>query len=178
MGIFKAWKSAPPGAAAPAPASASLAIEPVLLLFATETGVAEDLAYDTEAQLQQLGVPVTVLPMDELELPRLAATARALFITSTTGQGDPPDMAWAFADECMQEPADLAHLACAVMALGDTSYPDFCQFGRDLHAWLLASGARELFPLVKVDDEEDEALQAWKDHIAALARDLAEVAPA
>lgn len=158
-------------AAAPAEPGAE---QELLVIYATETGVAEDLAHDTLKLLKEAGVPARIVPMDTLELPLLTRTPRALFITSTTGQGDPPDMAWAFADESMQEPATLDGLSCAVLALGDSSYPDFAQFGRDLHAWLMASGVREFFPLIVVDDEDEEALDLWQERVRGLAATLAE----
>lgn len=143
----------------------------VLIVFATETGVAEELAYESAERLQKAGLEARTLGMDELALETLQSTPRVLFIVSTTGMGDPPDMAFEFSEESMEEPAELAGLECAVLALGDSSYPQFAGFGRRLHQWLADSGARFLFPLIVVDDSDPEALDAWRARLDQLARE-------
>ncbi len=141
----------------------------VRVVFASETGVAEDLAYEARDVLAGAGWQVEVLPMDELELESLEKGGCVIFLSSTTGLGDPPDQAWAFFDESMQEPAELPDLHYALLGLGDRSYPDFCQFPRNLEAWLQASGAQRLFEFITVDDEDEASLAQWKRKLAALA---------
>ena len=54
------------------------------------------------------------------------ASERALFIASTTGEGDPPDPALAFVRDVLARPAALPALQFAVLALGDREYEHFC----------------------------------------------------
>ena len=147
----------------------ALARPPLLLAYATQTGAAEMFARDTRAQLQRAGVAVRLLPFDALSLDLLAEHAQALIIASTTYDGDAPDMAEAFEDECMRAPASLAHLRYGLLALGDRCYSDFCGFGRRLHAWLGASGAQAWFAPVEVDDEDAQALAEWHRQVVQLA---------
>lgn len=142
----------------------------VCVAFASETGVAEDLAHDTRALIEQAGVAVELLQLNELGLDHLKTRALTFFLVSTTGNGDAPDMAWEFLEGPMQTPADLTGVSCAVLALGDKAYPDFCQFGNELAQWLLASGASLLSPCIRVDDEEDEALQKWQQLVTELVK--------
>jgi len=142
---------------------------PVLLAYASQTGVAEDLAKATEEQLLAAGIASELVDFYELDLPRLTAARQVLFLVSTTGDGDPPDMAEGFHAEAMGAPAALGELRYGLLALGDRSYEHFCGFGRRLDAWLLASGARPWFPRVDVDDEDAAALQHWHEQVGALA---------
>lgn len=142
---------------------------PILLAYASQTGVAEDLAKATEEQLLAAGIESTLVDFYELDLPRLAAARHVLFLVSTTNDGDPPDMAETFHAAAMGAPAMLGRLCYGLLALGDRSYEHFCGFGRTLDAWLLASGARPWFPRIEVDDEDAAALQRWHDQVGALA---------
>ena len=64
-------------------------------------------------------------------------------ITSTYGEGEPPDMAKGFWDWLKSESAPkLAHLRYSVLALGDTNYADFCQFGKNCDERLAAQAER------------------------------------
>lgn len=137
------------------------AAAPALVIFASQTGQAEALAWQTAHGLQAQGKPVRVLPLDALDLPTLAGTSQALFIASTYGEGDAPDGAGVFAAECMQACASLANVRYAVLALGDRQYKHFCGFGRALDQWLLASGATPLQPRVDVDNADPALLSAW-----------------
>lgn len=143
---------------------------PVLLAYATQTGAAEALAQETCRQLQAAGARVRLAGFDTLDVPLLEASCQALFVASTTCDGDPPDMAEAFHRDAMGRPARLAHLHYGLLALGDSAYDDFCGFGRRVDAWLQASGAQAWFDPVEVDDEDAHALDDWRARIATLAR--------
>ncbi|MDP9899945.1 sulfite reductase subunit alpha [Variovorax ginsengisoli] len=137
------------------------AVAPVLVLFASQTGQAQALAWQTARGLQAQGKPVRVLSLDALDLPTLAGTAQALFIASTYGEGDAPDGAGVFAAEPMQQAASLPGLRYAVLALGDRQYTHFCAFGRALDSWLQASGATPLQPRMDVDNGDPVLLATW-----------------
>lgn len=147
-----------------------LSAEPVLLAYATQTGAAETIASDTRDQLQHAGVRVQMIDFYSLDRPLLEASRQALFIVSTTYDGDPPDMAEAFHAQVMSQALGLTHLQYGLLALGDRAYDDFCGFGHRLDDWLRASGARPWFASIDVDDEDENAVQSWHDHMAALVR--------
>jgi sulfite reductase (NADPH) flavoprotein alpha-component len=91
-------------------------------------------------------------------------------VVSTTGEGDAPDAARRFIRDVMGggEP-DLEGLRHGVLALGDSSYANFCAFGRALDAWLTRHGAAPLFDRVEVDDGDPAALRHWQSHVGLLA---------
>lgn len=140
--------------------------EPVLVAYASQTGFAEELANATAKTLAEAGAPVSLR-----ELPTVTAadlTGRALFVVSTTGEGDAPDPARAFIRDVMTDEARLPDLRYGLLALGDSSYAGFCAFGRDLDAWLTRSGAAPLFDRVDVDDGDPAALRHWQGQLSAL----------
>jgi sulfite reductase (NADPH) flavoprotein alpha-component len=135
---------------------------PVLVLFASQTGQAEAIAWQTARQLSAAGTPAQVMELNALDAPALATAGRALFIASTYGEGDAPDGASVFAERVMAAPPALASLRYAVLALGDRQYANFCGFGRALDDWLHAAGAMREFERIEVDNSDPEALAAWQ----------------
>ena len=138
------------------------------VVYASQTGFAEQLARQTSQSLQLAGLPTRVIGIDEVALDDLREAGRVLFVVSTTGDGEPPDMALAFTRQLMRQPASLTGLHYGLLALGDSDYEDFCGFGRQLHRWLQASGAHALFDPVEVDSEDDASQRRWQHHLAVL----------
>lgn len=143
------------------------ASRPVLVAYATQTGVAEQLAHDTCRDLRDAGMPIRLLDFETLSMETLHGADRALFLVSTTYDGDPPDMAETFSRDSMGQAAHLTHLHYGLLALGDSIYGNFCAFGRRLHLWLQASGARPLFDAIEMDDGNEAALTRWRGCLAA-----------
>jgi sulfite reductase (NADPH) flavoprotein alpha-component len=140
------------------------ASESWLVGYASQTGTAEELAWQTARALHAAGKPARVCPLSDLDIDALASTERAVFIVSTYGEGDPPDNAAALASLIQGNsplPA-LPALRFAVLALGDREYKHFCGFGRTLDGWLRQAGATPLFDRIDVDNNDAGALQNWQ----------------
>ena len=140
--------------------------EPVLVAFASQTGFAEELAGATAQALSEAGAPVTLKDLSAVTAADL--TGRALFVVSTTGEGDAPDPARAFIRDVMKDGADLSGLRYGVLALGDSTYAEYCAFGRTLDAWLARNGGQPLFDRVEVDDGDPAALRHWQGNLGLL----------
>ncbi|WP_424814587.1 flavodoxin domain-containing protein [Roseococcus sp. YIM B11640] len=141
----------------------------VLVAYASQTGFAEELARRSAEALQAGDLPVRLAPLDALDAETLASAGRAVFVISTTGEGDPPDHAARFVRQVMSSTARLDGLDYGLLALGDSSYARYCAFGRQLDAWLRHHGARPLFDRVEVDDGEGGALRHWQYHLGRIA---------
>jgi sulfite reductase (NADPH) flavoprotein alpha-component len=141
---------------------------PVLVVYASQTGFAEALAERTATSLRQAGVGVRLCGIDHVDARALSSAERALFVVSTTGEGDPPDHALAFLRNVMSQPASLVSLRYAVLALGDREYSRFCGFGHQLDDWLRQHGAQSLFDMVEVDNADESALRHWQHHLSQL----------
>lgn len=140
-----------------------------LVVHASQTGSAEYLAGQTAATLRTGGLAARAVCMSDLPADALARAGRVLFVASTYGEGDAPDTAARFAGATMGSAPDLSHLHYAVLALGDSSYTNYCSFGRALDGWLAARGATALFERIDVDRGNPAALAEWQHHIGRLA---------
>lgn len=140
----------------------------LLVAFATQTGHAERLAWQTAAALGAAGVPATVRPLQALAPADLARHPRVLVVASSYGDGEPPDAARAFARRLAIMNAPLAPApAFGLLALGNRQYGTFCGFGHALDSHLRRLGARPLFPLVEMDEADASAIVRWRAEVGA-----------
>jgi sulfite reductase (NADPH) flavoprotein alpha-component len=139
-----------------------------LIGFASQSGLAEQLAWQTAGQLQAAGQPAMVKPLAQLNTETLSEARKALFIVSTFGDGEAPDNARKFERGVLQQALSLQQLSYGLLALGDRQYPDFCAFGRRLQHWLTGQGAHHLFEPVEVDRDDQVALERWQARLSEL----------
>lgn len=151
------------------PISATTRVQRVLVAFASQTGFAEQLALRTAQALRAAGIAVDLRALASVDAAILAAHTRALFVASTTGEGDAPDAAAGFVRDMLEARLDLVHLHYGVLALGDSEYVNYCGFGHRIDDWLRQAGAKPLFDLVEVDNGDDGALRHWQHHLGQMA---------
>lgn len=140
----------------------------LIVWYASQTGTAEQIAQRTATMLRQAGVAATARSVQQLRRTDLEKATQALFVASTTGEGDAPDAAARVVRELLGARLPLASLRYGVLALGDREYANFCAFGHRLDAWLRQQGAQPLFDLVEVDNGDEGSLRHWQHHVAQL----------
>src|SRR5256886_971798 len=115
--------------------------EPLLVLFGSQTGSAEGLAKRAAKEAQQRGFAPKIMALNDYEQANLVAGGKAIIISSTWGDGDPPDNAVNFWSWLNSETAPrLEQLQFAVLGLGDKNYSDFCGASKKFDSRLEALG--------------------------------------
>ena len=133
----------------------------IRILFGSETGTAEEFAFDLENSLQSSDYACEVSDLDDYDRTELPQESLVLLITSTYGNGEAPynaeDMhAWLESQE-----ADLSSVSFAVCGLGDTGYPAFAQAGKDFDQFLGDCGAERILPRFEIDACFDESVEPF-----------------
>ncbi|CAM3219426.1 NADPH cytochrome P450 oxidoreductase family protein [Asticcacaulis taihuensis] len=139
-----------------------------LVLYASQTGQAEEIARDNAASLATGGRDAQAISTDKVTVAQLRAAKHILCVISTTGEGDAPDEALRFEKTLMREAYNLAGRSVAVLALGDSKYDQFCAFGHRVFNWLVSCGAEAVAPAIEVDDLDAGALKIWHDLLTNL----------
>jgi sulfite reductase (NADPH) flavoprotein alpha-component len=139
-----------------------------LIGFASQSGFAEQLAWQTAGQLQAAGLPVKVQSLGSVSEDDLRQSEHALFVVSTFGDGEAPDSARGFERSVLGRDLSLKGLNYSVLALGDRQYQHFCGFARRLHFWLTNQGGNPLFAPVEVDSGDTDALLHWQQQLGQL----------
>ncbi|CAE6928428.1 bifunctional nitrate reductase/sulfite reductase flavoprotein subunit alpha [Paraburkholderia domus] len=167
--------AASPGGALAAPQSDAahasgvriLRVRPkVTLLWASQTGNTESLTDRYATRLMESGFEIRTSCMADYQASALAKAQYVLLMTSTFGDGDPPDNAQSFWSQLSSDASPrLEGVRYAVLALGDRNYDQFCGHGRRLDERLAAHSALRLMDRVDCDSEYQESADAWLESI-------------
>ncbi len=140
----------------------------VSILYASQTGNAEEVAGKLCRALATAGVSTALSCMSDYRVTTLTRERLLLVVTSTYGDGDPPDngMAfWRFLNGAKASP--LPHLQYAVLALGDANFARFCQHGENVDARLSALQAHALLPFTSCDVDFQTTATEWIARVTA-----------
>ena len=150
----------------------------VNVYFGTETGNSEAVAKQTAKFLQSRGFESQAINLSKISSSALANEAYALIVTSTFGDGDPPDSAKTFYAELhAPDHPHLPELHFSILALGDRNYERFCQCGKDIDVRLEALGAHRIYQRADCDVDYEAAAEAWRNGVASVLEATSKNAP-
>jgi sulfite reductase (NADPH) flavoprotein alpha-component len=140
--------------------------ESVLILYGTVTGNAEGLAKKLSAALRRVGLTARVRDMAHCQANVLTQANCVLVVASTYGDGEPPDDAAPFWHAVVQgNGLNLNGVKFSVLALGNTTYDNFCKCGRDFDSALERHGATRIYRRVDCDVDYDDPAEQWIDGV-------------
>ena len=163
-GYFWGMVNQQPGAAVVRTAAAPASV--ITLISASQTGNARRVAEALRDDLLAAQLNVNLVNAGDYKFKQIAQEKLLVIVTSTQGEGDPPEEAVALHKFLLSKKAPkLEGAAFAVFGLGDTSYERFCQAGKDFDTRLAELGGERLLDRVDADVEYQAAAQAWRQRV-------------
>jgi sulfite reductase (NADPH) flavoprotein alpha-component len=161
-----------PVPAATAAAPRAEATGRLAVVYGSQTGNGRRIAERLGQAAEAAGIAVRVYPARDYPLRDLPNERLLTVVVSTHGDGDPPDDARGFIEHLLGKRApQLSQLRYSVLALGDSSYPKFCETGRQIDERLAALGAQRLLPRVDCDVDYERLATPWLEQVVGSARD-------
>jgi len=152
-----------PAATEAAPAAAG---EPLAILWGSQTGTAESFAKQLAKKAKAAGFSPSIHEMSTVEPSAIATMKSVAILTSTYGDGEPPDNAASLHSALMAAEGNILEgVQFSVFALGDSNYPAFCQCGKDFDTKLEALGATRVAPRVDGDTDFDAPFATWSESL-------------
>jgi sulfite reductase (NADPH) flavoprotein alpha-component len=133
-----------------------------LIIYGTETGNSKKVASQLLANFKKNKIQAKSVDVFQFDAAKLEKETLVLFVMSTQGEGEFPQNAVAFYENLKAADVNLNKVSYAVLGLGDSSYPLFCNAGVLLDEVLAEKGAQRLLPLVKADVDFVEVVINWE----------------
>lgn len=155
------------GLAGAAPAQAAAAAS-LTILFGSQTGNARHVAEALAKQAQGKGISAKVVDMAEYKTSQLKNEQYLVIVTSTYGEGEPPENAIGLHNFLFSKKAPkLSGLKYAVLGLGDTSYEFFCKTAQDFDSRLAELGATSVQARADLDVDYQAQADSWSNEVIA-----------
>jgi sulfite reductase (NADPH) flavoprotein alpha-component len=155
-----------------APAARAEPTARLTVVYGSQTGNSKRVAERLGRAAEAAGLAARVYAAGSYPVKDLARERVLVMVVSTQGDGDPPDDARSLIEFLQSRRAPkLEQLSFSVLALGDSSYPKFCETGRQVDERLGELGARRLVDRVDCDVDYDTLASSWLDRVVTGARD-------
>ncbi len=158
-------------ASGPDAKSGSVSAQPVLVLYASQTGNAQSIAEQLFDQLHAKSIAVELKSSLEITVKELANYSAILLVASTHGEGEPPDDAIDLYEaltskKLLSKGSLLKGINFAVLGLGDSSYEFFCQTAKDFAQSFTKLGAQELTEAMFCDVDYQQSAAEWIEQVS------------
>lgn len=166
-GYFWGMTNQQPGAVMAVQPAADVPV--ITLISASQTGNARRISEQLRDDLLAARLNVNLVNAGDYKFKQIAQEKLLVVVTSTQGEGEPPEEAVALHKFLFSKKAPkLNRTAFAVFSLGDSSYEFFCQSGKDFDSKLAELGGERLLERADSDVEFQIAAQLWRGNIVEL----------
>lgn len=132
------------------------------ILYGSRTGNSFSAAQVASKYANHLGIKTQLLDMRTMDLTLTGKIKYLLIAVSTHGEGDPPAVAQKFYNYLHHTfTSSLQELKFSVLALGDSSYKDYCKTGKDFDKRLKNLNAQCISPLMECDVDFENNAKLW-----------------
>ena len=137
----------------------------ITILYGTETGNAKRIAGEFGILAKKKQISAKIVGTENYKLTDLSKEEYLFIIISTQGEGEPPQSAKKFYDYLHSTSEKYSNLKYAILGLGDTSYPLYCQTGIDVDSKLSELGATRMLNLFKADVDYKPIADEWMESL-------------
>lgn len=146
----------------------------VTVLSGSQTGNAKSVADQLAERLKTEGVDVVRTQLKDYKAKNIADEKLVLLVTSTQGEGEAPEEGVVLLKLLNGKKAPkLPQLQFAVLGLGDSSYPNFCQAGKDFDQRFAQLGANRLLDVALADLDFNATAEKWIEDVVAVVKEKA-----
>lgn len=134
-------------------------ISHIHIAYGSESGNAEKIAQQLAQQDFLSTYSLTLATLNETDLNTLYQDTFLLIITSSFGDGEPPENADEFAEKL--ENLTACNVQYAIFGLGDITYEKFCGYSKQLDSLLQTKSAKPLIERVDADLNYQAIFEQW-----------------
>ena len=157
------------GGQAVAPATATASSATLTIVYGSQTGNARHVAAALASLAKAKNIAAKVVDLADYKSTQLKNEQYLIIVTSTYGEGEPPENAVSFYNFLFSKKApQVPQLKFAVLGLGDTSYEFFCKTAADFDERLAELGGQRLQARADLDVDYDAAATSWNNALISV----------
>ena len=130
------------------------------ILYATQTGNAEEVAQNLSSLAKNKGFTVNINEMNYYTMEQFRKLKNVAIVTSTYGEGEVPEMGIEFWKDLESSTTKIRNLKYGLIALGDRSHDIFCGAGKAISKKLDELNGKKIIENLECDGDT-EGTQEW-----------------
>ena len=130
------------------------------ILYATQTGNAEEVAQNLSSLAKNKGFIVNINEMNHYSMDQFRKLKNVAIVTSTFGEGEVPEMGIEFWKDLESSTIKISNLKYGLIALGDRSHEIFCGAGKAISKKLEELDGKKIIENLECDGDT-EGTQEW-----------------
>ncbi|MAD73278.1 MAG: assimilatory sulfite reductase (NADPH) flavoprotein subunit [Rheinheimera sp.] len=152
-----------------APAVSAANSATLTIVYGSQTGNARHVADGLAALAKAKNIAAKIVDLADYKSSQLKNEQYLVIVTSTYGEGEPPENAVSFYNFLFSKKAPkVPQLKFAVLGLGDTSYEFFCKTAADFDERLAELGGQRLQARADLDVDYDAAATSWNNALISV----------